>query len=80
MQNRFQKIKKISLNNIALGDSSLSNVKMYITQNKGSSSLLQPIKDANKFWKGNPLLIQKEVKVHITTIDNYLNFDMSIYG
>ena len=44
---------------------------MYITRNKGSSSLLQPIKDANQFWEGNPLLTQKEVKVDITTIDSY---------
>ena len=43
---------------------------MYITQNKGSSSLLQPIKDANQFWKGIHLT-QKEVEVDVTTIDSY---------
>ena len=66
LQNRFQKIKKISLNNIALGDSSLSNVKMYITQNKGSSSLLQPIKDANQFWevKIKLMLVGGETQEH----------------
>ena len=71
LKNQYQKIEKLYLNNIALGDSPLSNAKMYITQNKGSSSLLQPIKDANQFWEGNPLLTEKEVKVDVTSIDSY---------
>ena len=71
LKNRFQKTENLLLNNIALGNSPLSDAKMYITRNKGSSSLLQPIKDANQFWEGNPLLTQKEVKVDITTIDSY---------
>ena len=71
LKNRFQNREKLLLNNIALGDSPLSGTKMYITQNKGSSSLLQPIKDANQFWEGNPLLTQKEVEVDVTTIDSY---------
>ena len=71
LKNRFQKTDKIFLNNKALGDCSLLNKKMYITQNKGSSSLLQPAKGANEFWEGNPLLTQEEVKVEITTIDSY---------
>ena len=44
---------------------------MYITQNKGSSSLLKPIKNANEFWEGNPLSTKKKVKVSKTTIDRY---------
>ena len=71
LKSRFQKTDKIFLNNIAVGDHSLANTKMYITQNKGSSSLLKPTKDANEFWEGNPLLIQKEVKVQTITIDKY---------
>ena len=71
LENRFQKTDKIFLNNIALGDKSLSNIDMYITQNKGSSSLLKPKKDANEFWEGNPLSTIKKVKVSKTTIDRY---------
>ena len=71
LKNRFQKTDKIFLNNTAIGDRSLSNTKMYITQNKGSSSLLQPAKDANEHWEGNPLLTQKEIKVKTITIDSY---------
>tara|TARA_B100000575_G_C23017986_1_gene586255 strand:- start:156 stop:893 length:738 start_codon:yes stop_codon:yes gene_type:complete len=71
LKNRFQKTDKIFLNNIAIGDRSLANMKMYITQNKGSSSLLEPTKDANEFWEGTPLSTQKEVKVETITIDKY---------
>ena len=71
LKNRFQKTDKIFLNNLAIGDCSLANMKMYITQNKGSSSLLQPTKDANEFWEGTPLSTQKEVKVETITIDKY---------
>ena len=71
LKNRFQKTDKIFLNNIAIGDHSLANMKMYITQNKGSSSLLEPTKDANEFWEGTPLSTQKEVKVETITIDKY---------
>jgi FkbM family methyltransferase len=71
LKNRFQKTDKIFFNNMALGDCSLANNKMYITQNKGSSSLLQPAKGANEFWEGNPLSTQEEVKVETTTIDSY---------
>jgi len=39
---------------MALGDRSLANMKMYITQNKSSSSLLQPTKGANEFWEVSP--------------------------
>ena len=71
LKNRFKKTDKIFLNNIAVGDRSLENIKMYVTQNKGSSSLLQPIIGANEFWEGNPLSTQKEVKVETITIDKY---------
>ena len=71
LKNRFQKTEKLFLNNIAVGESSVSDAKMYITQNKGSSSLLKPTKDANQFWEGNPLLLKEEVKVDVTTIDSY---------
>ena len=71
LKNRFKKTDKIFLNNIAVGDRSLGNIKMYITQNKGSSSLLQPTIDANEFWDGNPLSTQKEVRVETITIDKY---------
>ena len=71
LRNRFQKTDKLFLNNIAVANRSSSNANMYITQNKGSSSLLKPTKDANEFWEGNPLLTQKEVKVETTTIDSY---------
>ncbi len=71
LKNRFQKTDKIFLNNIAIGDQSLAKTNMYITQNKGSSSLLKPTKDANEFWEGNPLSTQKEVKVGTITIDDY---------
>ena len=71
LKNRFQKTDGLFLNNLAVGNRSLSNANMYITQNKGSSSLLQPDKDANEFWEGNPLSIQKAVKVETTTIDSY---------
>ena len=71
LKNRFQKTDKIFLNNIAIGDQSLAKTNMYITQNKGSSSLLKPTKDANEFWEGNPLSTQEKVKVKTTTIDSY---------
>ena len=71
LKNRFQKTDKLFLNNIAVANRSSSNANMYITQNKGSSSLLKPTKDANEFWEGNPLSTQKEVKVETTTIDSY---------
>ena len=71
LRNRFQKTDKLFLNNIAVTNRSSSNANMYITQNKGSSSLLKPTKDANEFWEGNPLSTQKEVKVETTTIDSY---------
>ena len=71
LKNRFQKTDKILLNNVALGDRALKNTKMYITQNKGSSSLLQPAKGANEYWEGNPLSTEKEVKVETITIDKY---------
>ena len=71
LKNRFQKTEKLFFNNIAVENHSSSNANMYITQNKGSSSLLQPTKGANEFWEGNPLSTQKEVKVEITTIDSY---------
>ena len=71
LKNRFQKTDKLFLNNIAVANRSSSNANMYITQNKGSSSLLKPTKDANQFWEGNPLSTQKEVKVETITIDSY---------
>ena len=71
LKNRFQKTDKLFFNNIAVENRISSNTNMYITQNKGSSSLLQPTKDANEFWEGNPLSTQKEVKVETTTIDSY---------
>ena len=71
LKNRFQKTEKLFFNNIAVENHSSSNANMYITQNKGSSSLLQPTKDANEFWEGNPLSTQKEVKVETITIDSY---------
>ena len=71
LKNRFQKTEKLFFNNIAVENHSSSNANMYITQNKGSSSLLKPTKGANEFWEGNPLSTQKEVKVEITTIDSY---------
>ncbi len=71
LKNRFQKKDKIIVNNKALSDRSLAKTKMYITQNKGSSSLLQPAKGANGYWEGNPLLTQKEIKVKTITIDSY---------
>jgi len=71
LKNRFQKTEKLFLNNIAVENHSSSNANMYITQNKGSSSLLQPTKGANEFWEGNPLSTQKEVKVETITIDSY---------
>jgi len=71
LKNRFQKKDKIFFNNMALGDRSLADTKMYITQNKGSSSLLQPAKGANEYWEGNPLSTQEEIKVKTLTIDSY---------
>ena len=71
LKNRFQKTDKLFFNNIAVENRISSNTNMYITQNKGSSSLLQPTKYANEFWEGNPLSTQKEVKVETTTIDSY---------
>ena len=71
LKNRFQKTDKLFFNNVAVKNHSSLNANMYITQNKGSSSLLEPTKDANEFWEGNPLSTQKEVKVETTTIDNY---------
>ena len=71
LKNRFQKTEKLFFNNIAVENHSSSNANMYITQNKGSSSLLQPTKGANEFWEGNPLSTQKEVKVETITIDSY---------
>lgn len=71
LKNRFQKTDKLFFNNVAVENRSSSKANMYITQNKGSSSLLQPTKYANEFWEGNPLSTQKEVKVETTTIDSY---------
>ena len=71
LKSRFQKTDKIFLNNMAVGDCSLVNTNMYITQNKGSSSLLKPTRGANEFWEGSPLSTQKEVKVETVTIDSY---------
>ena len=44
---------------------------MYITKNKGSSSLLKPEQDANTFWENDPLSIETESKVETVTIDQY---------
>ena len=71
LKNRFQKTDKLFFNNIAVENRFSSSANMYITQNKGSSSLLQPTKDANEFWEGNPLSTQEKVKVKTTTIDSY---------
>ena len=71
LKNRFRKTEKLFLNEVAIGNSLLSNSNMYVTQNKGSSSLLKPIEDANQFWEENPLLTLKEVKVNTSTIDSY---------
>lgn len=71
MEKRFGKMGRTYLNNIAIGDSSKDDVSMYVTHNEGSSSLLKPKESANKFWKGNPLNIEKKIKVRVHTIDEY---------
>tara|TARA_B100000427_G_scaffold327287_1_gene337688 strand:+ start:971 stop:1711 length:741 start_codon:yes stop_codon:yes gene_type:complete len=71
LENRFGKNDEIALNNLAVGDCSEEKTRMYITNNRGSSSLLKPEKGANSFWDGNPLLIEKELKVGTITIDHY---------
>lgn len=71
MKNRFQETDAIFFNNLAIGDSVVEADSLYVTRNKGSSSLLKPMKSANKFWEGNPLLMQKKVEVKINTIDKY---------
>ena len=71
MKNKLQKTDGMFFNNIAIGDSVIEADNFYITNNKGSSSLLKPKKSANKFWDGNPLLMQKKVEVKVNTIDKY---------
>lgn len=71
MKNRFQKTDSIILNNVGIVDSEKKAGSLYVTKNDGSSSLLKPKKSANKFWVGNPLLIQKKVEIRVNTIDKY---------
>ena len=71
LNNRFGKTEGIFLNNIALSDFSREKIQMYITKNKGSSSLLKPEKDANTLWENDPLSIETELKVKTETIDQY---------
>ena len=71
LNKRFIKTENFFLNNLAVGDSTGVKKQMYITKNKGSSSLLKPEKNANKFWQGNPLLIEKKLEVETITIDYY---------
>lgn len=71
MKNKLQKTDGMFFNNIAIGDSVVEDDTFYITKNKGSSSLLKPEKGANKFWDGNPLLMQNKIEVNVNTIDKY---------
>ena len=71
MKNRLQKTDRVLLNNIAVGDSFAESDSFFVTENEGSSSLLRPLKSANRFWKGTPLLMQEKVKVKVSTIDKY---------
>ena len=71
LENRFSDKKNIMVNNKAIGSSISNNQSMYITKNSGSSSLLQPEKDANILWKGDPLEFKKKINVKTTTIDFY---------
>ena len=71
LNNRFKNTDRTFSNNFAMGDSLEKDAVMHVTQNIGSSSLLQPTKNANEFWKGSPLSVEKKVKIKITTIDKY---------
>jgi len=71
LQNRFKKTDNVFLNNIAIGCNRDSKQMMFITKSKGSSSLLEPEKNANELWNGDPLRIQNKTEVETTTIDYY---------